>query len=389
MLNKAPIHILVSISFFFCTVLFETMPRRNDAWDHWYDDLGVSADKLQKQEKCKFYPCTIAYRADRMLAHLGNRSPQGGVCDVSICKMVLHPTKQLFENCGRMVPTFPNAILESVNDVHIEEVEELEPVLSQYEITARITHREPLQSSQSTIPSLQEADETPIQELCQRSLPEGFNASTKEILDKVWAWAFYKANIPFNVVKHPTFIHVVQETTRLRMPTYTPSSYDAVCTRLLTAERVDVEKKVEEKLGNSIGKYDVTIYCDGWDNVQNRPLLNVVQCGTTRDFFLGTINTTGNHKDHQYVVDQIRSFLEKVKVHNVIQVCTDNAPIMTVASRHILQSTSHLYMQGCAAHCLDLLMDDWSKEEWVKKLVNKAKIISIFIKSHHASQAIF
>ena len=62
---------------------------------------------------------------------------------------------------------------------------------------------------------------------------------------------------------------------------------------------------------------------------------------------------------------------------------------MTAASRHIFQSTSHLYVQECAAYCLDLLLEDWGKEEWVKKLVKKARIISIFIKSHHALQAIF
>ena len=207
MLNKAPIHILVSISFFFCRLLFETMPRRNDAWDHWYDDLGVSAGKLQRKVKCKFYPFTKAYRADRVLAHLGYKSPQGGVCDVSICKMVPCPTKQLFENCGGTVPILPTATLESVNNVRTKEkVEELEPILSQCEITAGIAHRATLQSSQSTIPSLREVDDTPMQELHQCSLCEGFKTSTKEILDKVWASAFYEANIPFNVVRHPTFM---------------------------------------------------------------------------------------------------------------------------------------------------------------------------------------
>ena len=90
-----------------------------------------------------------------MLAHLDYKSPQGDVCDVSIYKMVPRPAKQLFENSGGTVPTLPTATLESINDVRPkEEVEELEPVLSQYGITARIAHREPLQSSQSTIPSL-------------------------------------------------------------------------------------------------------------------------------------------------------------------------------------------------------------------------------------------
>ena len=98
-------------------------------------------------------------------------------------------------------------------------------------------------------------------------LPEGFNASTKEILDKVWALVFYEENIPFNVVRHPTFIHAVRKTVHLRMPTYTPPSYNAVYIRLLTTKRVDVEKKVEEKLGNSIAKYGITICCDGWDNI--------------------------------------------------------------------------------------------------------------------------
>ena len=115
-----------------------------------------------------------------------------------------------------------------------------------------------------------------MRELYQRFLPEGFNASTKEILDRVWASAFFEENIPFNVVRHPTFIHAVHETARLRMPAYRPPSYNAVRTRLLTAKRVDVEKKVEEKLGNSIGKYGITICCNGWDNIQNQPLLNVV-----------------------------------------------------------------------------------------------------------------
>ena len=131
------------------------MLRRNDAWNHWYDDLGVSTCKIQRQVKYIFCPFTIAYRADRMLAHLGYRSPQGGVRDVSICKMVSRPAKQLFENCEGTVPTLPTATLESVNDVCTEEeVEELESVLSQCGVTAGIVHREPLQSSQSTIPSL-------------------------------------------------------------------------------------------------------------------------------------------------------------------------------------------------------------------------------------------
>ena len=43
------------------------------------------------------------------------------------------------------MPTLPPVILESVNDVRAEEeVEELEPILSQCGVAAGIAHREPL-----------------------------------------------------------------------------------------------------------------------------------------------------------------------------------------------------------------------------------------------------
>ena len=67
----------------------------------------------------------------------------------------LASAKQLFENYGGIVPTLPPVTLESINDVRAkEEVEELEPVLSQCGVAVGIAHREPLQSSQSTVPSL-------------------------------------------------------------------------------------------------------------------------------------------------------------------------------------------------------------------------------------------
>ena len=48
-----------------------------------------------------------------------------------------------------------------------------------------------------------------------------------------------------------------------------------------------------------------------------------------------------------------------------------------------------MYVQSCAVHCLDLLLEDWAQQDWMKKVIKKARLICIFIKNHHASQAIF
>jgi hypothetical protein len=91
-------------------------------------------------------------------------------------------------------------------------------------------------------------------------------------LDRAWASAFYEANNPFNVIRHPTFIYVVKEIAKHHMPAYTLPSYNVVRTSLLKAKKEEVERKTTTQLGDSLHKYGITLCVDGWDNVQNRPL---------------------------------------------------------------------------------------------------------------------
>jgi hypothetical protein len=272
-----------------------------------------------------------------MLAHLGYIPPLGGSCDVSTCRMVPPHIRVLFEDCGGVVPLHVGIENE---DPPVRDDVPLEPIIAD----SVDSEPEPLLMSQSTQQYDVVAHGTPPRELHQLNITEGFNVSTKQLLDRAWATTFYESNILFNIVRHPAFVHVVRETARHGMPTYTPPSYNAIHTKLLIVINVDLDRQVKEKLGNFVDKYDITICCDGWDNMQNRPLLNVLQCGTKGDVFLGTMDTTGNYKDHVYVVAQIQPFVE---------------PVMACAARNLIRANPDLYFQGYVAHYLDRLLEDW------------------------------
>ena len=62
---------------------------------------------------------------------------------------------------------------------------------------------------------------------------------------------------------------------------------------------------------------------------------------------------------------------------------------MSLATCDVMRLNPHMYVQGCAAHCLDLLLEDWAQQDWMKNVIKKAQLIYVFIKNHHASQAIF
>ena len=364
------------------------MPRRNSVWDLWYEDMGLAPSRSARQVKCRFCSHIMSYRADRMLSHMGYRHPSNLGRDVQLCRMVPRHVRALFQGCDGIVPDRPDvANDEPYSQQRVDEENGIgvEHLLSQ----SVEDDMEQFQNSQMSrnVESVH-LDREP-QELRQATLPEGFNISKRQLLDKAWSSAFYEANIPLNIIKHPTFVKAVQETARARMPAYHPPTYNAVRTKLLTNKKIDVQTAVNGAIGNAISKYGVTICSDGWDNVQNRPLLNIIQSCTKGDVFIGTIDTSGNLKDHFYVASQIRPFLQMVGHENVVQVCTDNAPVMASACRDIMQEIPHLYVQGCAAHCLDLLLEDWGKEAWVQRIVKKARVVCLFIKNHHAPQAIF
>ena len=116
-----------------------------------------------------------------------------------------------------------------------------------------------------------------------------------------------------------------------------------------------------------------------------------MQCNAcpSGELFLGSVDTTGNEKTATYMASLMERFIEQVGPHNIVQVCTDNDRSMLNASKIITEKYPHIYMQGCAAHAMDLLLEDWGKATWIKETVEKAKLLVKFVKKRHMPLAVF
>jgi hypothetical protein len=94
------------------------------------------------------------------------------------------------------------------------------------------------------------------------------------------------------------------------------------------------------------------------------------------DVFIGSINTTGEWKDAHYICNALGGYKKTIGVDNIVQICTNNASNMRSATSLIICRLPNLYFQGCVAHCLNLLLEDWGKATWVKQIVKKVKVVS-------------
>ena len=238
-----------------CASWIARMLHRVDAWDVWYHDLGYIDGSKHKTYACNFCNKGIAYRAFRLHGHLGYK---GGVNDIAYCtRMPLQVLWLFATNQGRIIPSYPENIPSINPQEQDSQEEEFQTNNSQTTNTSEAMGRElALRSPRSASIGLGAVYQTP-QDLRQLSRTEGFNASRKLHLDRAWASTFYEANIPFNVIRYPTFIYPVKETAKHQMPAYTPLSYYVVRTNLLKAKK----GRGRKENNYSIGRLSSQIWC--------------------------------------------------------------------------------------------------------------------------------
>ena len=145
----------------------------------------------------------------------------------------------------------------------------------------------------------------------QRRMEDAYNIAKRKELDEKWASFFYTANVPFNVARHPAFIEAVRATSVARFE-YIPPTYYQLRTKYIAPKRLQIEKEIQAKVGFAVKNYGVTICSDGWDDVNRRPLMNVMMSCPAGDVFLGSIDTSGEKKSMRYIADQLKVFIDKV-----------------------------------------------------------------------------
>jgi hypothetical protein len=117
--------------------------------------------------------------------------------------------------------------------------------------------------------------------------------------------------------------------------------------------------------------------------------MNVMLICLVEDVFIGLVDTTGHKKTKEYIAKKLKTYIEAVGPNNMIQICSDNASAMLGALDELVATYLYSYKQGSCAHILDLLLEDWGKEEIFKILITRTKQVCIYIRNHHATMKLY
>ncbi|KAH7278565.1 hypothetical protein KP509_38G046800 [Ceratopteris richardii] len=186
---------------------------------------------------------------------------------------------------------------------------------------------------------------------------------------------FIRCAIPFNVARTTQWKRFVKVTSRIGYEWEGPSG-ETLRTTELKREKACIMGQLDY-LQDAWKKYGCSIVCDGWSDIRKRRVYNVLisSCMGTMfwraiDAFVVGLTITG-----AFLYTHIEKVIEEIGPKNVVQMITDNGSNCVSMGNILQEEYKKIVLTPCASHCLDLLMEDVGKIEWVCVIFKRAKSI--------------
>ncbi|CAL5187908.1 unnamed protein product [Lathyrus oleraceus] len=124
--------------------------------------------------------------------------------------------------------------------------------------------------------------------------------------------------------------------------------------------------------------------CDGWtDSINHTHIMNfLVYCHRGTVFWKSVDASDVDSRNTDYYFQLLDKVVEEVGEEYVVQVVTDNEAALKAAGQKLMEKRPHLYWSSCAAHCLDLCLEDIGKKKSIHNLLSEAKMVTTFIYNH-------
>jgi Protein of unknown function (DUF 659) len=126
-----------------------------------------------------------------------------------------------------------------------------------------------------------------------------------------------------------------------------------------------------------------TLMCDGWTGTTRKSMINFLVYCSEGTIFMKSVDASGQIKNADYLFGLMDDMVEQIGEENIVQVVTDNEASYKAAGKKLMEKRKHLYWVPCAAHSLDLMMEDIGNDKHVAELVSKAQRITTFIYGHN------
>eukprot|EP00253_Pinus_taeda_P001827 PITA_01827 len=218
----------------------------------------------------------------------------------------------------------------------------------------------------------------------QLGIKSSMKKKEKVEADRLVSRCLLWSDVPFNIAKTNPFYQPMFDAVAVVGPRYKDPTFAELRGPLLQDENTDCTARLAE-FKASWEHTGCTVMSDGWTDQKGRTLLNFLVSCPKGTMFMKSIDAFAHIKDAPLLCELLDIFIQEVGPSNVVQVITDNTEYYVAVGKMLMERYPNLFWTPCAAHCIDLRLEDIGKILTVRDIVESAKSITKFIYNHSSA----
>ena len=180
---------------------------------------------------------------------------------------------------------------------------------------------------------------------------------------------FFENWLDFSAAHSPSYKHMMET---LRGPGFGGPSAESLKTTWLDKMKSDVNSEIKD-IENEWGSTGCTIIAN-----KTKTQINFFVSSPSGTFFHKSVDPSG-FKNSKQVSDLFDSVISGVGPENVVQIIVDDFLGYTSVGNYIMQKYSSIFWSPCASRCINSILEDFCKIDWVNRCILQAQSITRFI----------
>lgn len=219
---------------------------------------------------------------------------------------------------------------------------------------------------------------SPIMKIFPTGIPmTPSSTNSHENAERNIALFFFENKLDFSVARSSSYQLMIDAIAKCG-PGFTGPSAEILKTTWLERikSEVGLQSKDVEKEWATTG---CTIIADTWTDYKSKAIINFLVSSPSRTFFHKSVDASAYFKNTKWLADLFDSVIQEFGPENVVQIIMDSSVNYTGIANHIVQSYGTIFVSPCASQCLNLILEDFSKVDWISRCILQAQTISKLI----------
>lgn len=198
-----------------------------------------------------------------------------------------------------------------------------------------------------------------------------------EQADMAVAKFVYEAGIPISAVSSQYFQQMADAIAAVG-PGYKMPTHHSLMGKLLDRSVKDAGEYVEE-LRKSWEVTGCSVLVDRWMDRTGSVVINFFVYCSKGTMFLKSVDLSEISESPEGLLNLFDTIVQEVGPKNIVNFVTDTSPLFKAAGILLVEKYKTFFSSVCAAHCVELILEEIEKMEEAKEVVGKAKRIVQFI----------